>query len=224
MEELEILLFSFHNAGRTMKIHIFFRILALCAVLPVFASCIDIDSKIRLEGDGSGTIGFVYTVSQIAINLGMADKDQSLLPIPIGEADFRRTLQAVPGLALRSYSRKDDPDKAVVTAEIAFSDLEALNRLVSNSGDIFTLRTQGDVTIFEQSITSGNPNGLDERTREFLKAFFQPYTLSFQLTAPRAVKKANLPESVVSGREAKISLPITAVAESTVPILWAVEW
>jgi hypothetical protein len=207
-----------------MKIRKFIRTVILCAVLPVFVSCIDIDSKIRLEENGSGTIDFVYTVSQTAMTLGMADKEQSLLPIPVGEADFRRTVQAVPGLTLRSYSRKGDADKAVVTAGLDFSDLDALNRFVAFSNDTFTLKTVGDTTVFEQAVASGNPQGLDERTKEFLKTFFQPYKLSFSLTAPRTVKKANLPESVIEGREARISFPVTALAESTVPIVWMVEW
>lgn len=201
--------------------------LGICLLLGAFlllTSCIDIDSHIVLDENGSGTVEFTYKVAEIAMNLGAAEKDRTLLPIPVGEADLRRTVLAVPGLALESYSRSTEGENAVVKAKLSFRDIEALDRFAGREGITFALKKEGDNVVFEQILSPGNPDGIDEKTRRFFEAFFMPYRLRFTLTAPKNVKNAGPVKSEIAGRDARVSLSFIEIAESREPLLWRVEW
>ena len=190
----------------------------------LLTSCIDIESKIVLTETGSGTIEFTYTVSSVALSMDEADGSGSFLPIPVGEVDFRRTVLAVPGLSLQSYSRSASGDTTIIKAALGFTDISALNLFVGGDEEVFSLKNEGAATVFSQTVTSGGSEEVDARSRAFLEAFFKPYNLKFSLTAPRAIKKSIPETGNVSGRDAKISYPLIGVVDSREPIVWRVEW
>jgi hypothetical protein len=191
----------------------------------IFLSCIGIDSKMTLAADGSGTLELVYTVSDFARDWENAGTGQeSPLPVPINETDFRRSAAVVPGLSLESYSREESGDTSVIRAFLRFTSLDALNRFISGPDTHFKLTREGNRTIFEQVISFGSGGQIDERTREFIDSFFKTYILSFSLTAPRAISRTNLPGGISSGAQASVSFPLAEILKSPEAIIWRVEW
>ncbi len=200
-------------------------------LLPVVAgcvlflgSCIDIDANITINDAGAGSVELVYTVSPEAVSLENAERDDAFLPFPVDEADFRRTVLAVPGLSLKSYARSAAGDAIVVTAVLDFANIAALNRFVGGNEEIFTLRKENAGTVFTQTLTRGSAEELDPRAKSFLAAFFKPYRLSFSVAAPKPVKRAVPENGVVSGREARISYPLVSLIEAREPVVWRIEW
>jgi hypothetical protein len=191
----------------------------------IFLSCIGIDSKMTLAADGSGTIELVYTVSAVARDWDTAETGaESPLPIPINETDIRRSVEAVPGLSLESYSRTEEADTSVINVRLRFASLDALNSFVSGSDAHFSLTQEGNRTVFEQVISPGSGGEIDERTGEFINAFFKTYTLNFSLTAPRAITRTSPSGGNSSGAQASFSVPLAAALESREAIVWRVEW
>ncbi|MDR3201023.1 MAG: hypothetical protein LBT68_06145 [Spirochaetales bacterium] len=196
----------------------------LLAGLSLFCiSCLSIESRMTLAANGSGTLELVYTVSSLARDWDASGGENSPLPFPVAEADFRRSVAAAPGLSLNSYSRTDSGDSTIIRAALGFSSLEALNNFVTGAENTFTLRQEGGRSVFEQVITQGTQGGVDERTQEFVDTFFKPYSVSFSLTTPRPVSRA-VPRGTVSGARASISFPLPDVIKSSSPLVWRVEW
>ncbi|MDR1627047.1 MAG: hypothetical protein LBT33_10965 [Spirochaetia bacterium] len=197
--------------------------LLLAGLAFLFLSCLSMESKMTLAQDGSGTIQLTYTVSSFARDWDALDNQEAVLPLPINESDFRRAVSAVPGLSLDSYSRADSGDSSVIQAVLGFASLEALNSLVSGSGASFALSQEGGRTVFEQTISPGTRTPVEQRARDFITAFFQPYVLDFSLTAPRAARSSS-PPGKLSGNQASVSFPLPDVLQSPTPVVWRVEW
>ncbi|MDR1931250.1 MAG: thiamine phosphate synthase [Spirochaetales bacterium] len=199
------------------------RKLLIAAVSFILFSCLSVESKMTLAADGSGTLELVYTVSALARDWDAADSGNSPLPLPVGEADFYRSVAAAPGLTLNSYSRTETSESTVIKAVLGFASLEALNGFVAGGQSAFSLRQEGGVNVFEQIITPGTTGGIDEKTKEFVDAFFKPYTLSFSLTTPRPVRRT-VPPGTVSGAQASVSFSLPELIESADSLVWRVEW
>jgi hypothetical protein len=188
------------------------------------SSCVDLETKIELTPQGSGTLELVYVVSSALVQLGSTASPGVNLPLPIAEEDFRQTVASIPGLTLRSYQRKDEPDKSIIQALLAFSSLSEVNNLFGGKDSVISQAQEGTDRVVEITIASGIPGGLDPKTKELVNAFFSTYSLKFHLTLPQAVKRTSSPQSVVQGNTAQLSIPIVQALEQTAPLRWKIYW
>jgi len=188
------------------------------------SSCIDLETKIELTPQGSGTLELVYVVSSALVQLGSTASPGVNLPLPIAEEDFRQTVASIPGLTLRSYQRKDETDKSIIKALLAFSSLSEVNNLFGGKDPVISQAQEGTDRVVEITIASGIPGGLDPKTKELVNAFFSTYSLKFHLTLPQAVKRTSSPQSVVQGNTAQLSIPIVQALEQTAPLRWKIYW
>jgi len=188
------------------------------------SSCVDLETKIELTPQGSGTLELVYVVSSALVQLGSTASPGVNLPLPIAEEDFRQTVASIPGLTLRSYQRKDEPDKSIIQALLAFSSLSEVNNLFGGKDPVISQAQEGTDRVVEITIASGTPGGLDPKTKELVNAFFSTYSLKFHLTLPQAVKRTSSPQSVVQGNTAQLSIPIVQALEQTAPLRWKIYW
>ncbi|MDR2589055.1 MAG: hypothetical protein LBC67_06470 [Spirochaetales bacterium] len=199
---------------------------AACAAVLLLASCINVQSKITLAANGSGSIELEYTVSAFALTWETQEGKEQILPLPITEEDFRRAVSAVPGLSLRSWSASPEPqppgaDGLLVRAVLDFSSIEALGRFASRSGAAYRLTREGGRTIFEQTLAAGEA-AVD--AADFINAFFKNNVLSFSVTAPSNIRAAVPPGAKFSGREAAVSFPLPQLLQSREPLVFRVEW
>ena len=188
------------------------------------SSCIDLETKIELTPQGSGTLELVYVVSSALVQIGSTASPGVNLPLPIAEEDFRQTVASIPGLTLRSYQRKDETDKSIIKALLAFSSLSEVNNLFGGKDPVISQAQEGTDRVVEITIASGIPGGLDPKTKELVNAFFSTYSLKFHLTLPQAVKRTSSPQSVVQGNTAQLSIPIVQALEQTAPLRWKIYW
>lgn len=188
------------------------------------SSCIDMETKIELTAEGSGKLELVYIVSSALVELGSAASSGVNLPLPIGEEDFRQSVDSIPGLVLRSYERKDEPDKSIIQALVTFSSLSEVNQLFGGKDPVISQAQEGTDRVVEITITSGTSGDLDPKTKELLNAFFSTYSLKFHLTLPQGVKRTSSPQSVVQGNTAQLSIPIVQALEQTAPLKWKIYW
>jgi hypothetical protein len=116
--------------------YIFF--LKTAAVFVLFlglSSCLAVNTDIVFNADGSGTIAMEYRMSLRLKALGEQDGNERWYPLPVGKADFERTLQRLPGLKLLSFSSKEDEKDLTVTVNLAFSDPGALTAFLDAYGE-----------------------------------------------------------------------------------------
>jgi hypothetical protein len=115
-------------------------LLALCLAL---SSCMDIESRLTLRADGSGTLGLTYRISRQLADLGRTPGDTPVVPLPVEKEDFARALAGIPGLSLASFKRTQDAENVTIRAVVSFTSLEALSR-VAAFGELEPRMTEGE--------------------------------------------------------------------------------
>jgi hypothetical protein len=121
-----------------MKHRNHFRLLnaaAVFALLLCLSSCLAVSADIALNADGSGTIAMEYRMSLRLKALGEQDGNERWYPLPVGRADFERTLQRLPGMKLLSFSSKEDGKDLIVAASLSFSDPATLTAFLDAYGE-----------------------------------------------------------------------------------------
>ncbi|HCC36114.1 MAG TPA: hypothetical protein DEQ14_00040 [Treponema sp.] len=108
------------NTGTLMRVTvIFFALVSLC-------SCMGVNADITVRGDGSGKMILEYRVSRMAEALGRLDGNERWQTVPLGRADFERTMTRLPNLRLVSFSSKSDDKDIINKAELEFQNIEDL--------------------------------------------------------------------------------------------------
>jgi hypothetical protein len=108
---------------------------AVFALLLSLSSCLGVSADITLNADGSGTIAMEYRMSLQLKNLGGQDGNERWYTLPVGKADFERTLQRLPGLKLLSFSSQEDAKDLTVSVTLRFSDPAALAAFLDACGE-----------------------------------------------------------------------------------------
>jgi hypothetical protein len=101
----------------------------------LLSSCIGITADISVREDGSGRIRLEYRVSRIIESLGKLDGNERWQTVPVGKADFDRTLDRLPGLRMVSFSAKDDGKDVINRVELEFADMAALLSFLDAAGE-----------------------------------------------------------------------------------------
>ncbi|MDR0322741.1 MAG: hypothetical protein LBI28_14700 [Treponema sp.] len=165
-------------------------------------SCLGVEADISVRADGSGKINLEYRVSQMLESLGRLDGNERWPSIPVGRADFERTVARIQGLSLLSYSSKEVPSvnnvlggrDLLTKVSLEFKDVSALSAFWgsgsagSSAGNILRL-----VLLDLSSDT------IDEDLLALLKEISAGYEISFSLSAPKNAA-LSLSPSVSSAR------------------------
>lgn len=102
------------------------RILLACLCLAALASCVSVESRLAIRGDGSGTLTLAYRIPRAVADLGRSSDARATVPLPVAKTDFLRGLAGVPGVRLARYRRQLTETDVSVRAEIAFDRVENL--------------------------------------------------------------------------------------------------
>ena len=103
-------------------------------LLLILNSCFGASAGISVRADGSGKLALEYRVSELAESLGRLDGNERWHTVPVGRADFERSLARLPGLRLKSFSEKRVGNDSVTKAEIEFKTPEALAAFLDGNG------------------------------------------------------------------------------------------
>jgi hypothetical protein len=106
----------------------------ICYLLFVISSCLGISVDISLNQNGSGNAVLEYQISKAIDALGRFDGNERWNTIPVGKADFERTMDRLPGLKLTSFSSKEDRNDLIINAKLEFDDLNSLMSFIDASG------------------------------------------------------------------------------------------
>jgi len=117
-----------------MKNTPFVKLGALLLLLLLMDSCLGVSADIAFNQNGSGTITLEYRISKSLDSLGKLDGNERWNTIPVGKADFERTLDRLPKMKLLSYTSKEDAKDLIVTVKMEFQDMSALLAFMDASG------------------------------------------------------------------------------------------
>jgi hypothetical protein len=166
----------------------------LCIVAAVLlSSCVGIDSRLAIHENGSGTLVLTYRVSQLVVNLGNPVDGKGLVPLPLSQADFERSLASSNGMVrLTSFDRSEDQQDVTIRAELAFDSLDALARLDVFQSAQIRIANDGATHTFSQLIAKAPAEPITDDSLRMVDAFFGGYDLTFTIEAPQPVKTSSL--------------------------------
>jgi hypothetical protein len=195
---------------------------AVLVVLLCLSSCLGVSADIALNADGSGTLALEYRISRTLKTLGEQDGNERWYPLPVGKADFERTLRRLPGLTLLSFAAKDDGKDLTVTVKLGFTTMEALVAFLDAYGENAVYTKTGGAGRLLLTLYGGGAEANKE-----LEAFFAEissgYAVKISLSPPvegtlalldRSGKPASPPpggEIQGGGKKLSFALPLAGI-------------
>ncbi|GHV30796.1 hypothetical protein AGMMS4952_18330 [Spirochaetia bacterium] len=204
----------------------------------MFSSCVGVVQEILIRRDGSGTVSLEYRFSRELETLGKLDGNENWPPLPVGKADFERTVARIPGLSLHSFTTKTAGQDIVNQVKLSFSSTEALVHLLNGSaggsGQRASLVREGN----RNRLTLGWSGGgdTDPELLSLLGAAMEGYILEFGLTLPqtpelrildgngRARETPPAGTVTVQGKRAGFSVPMAGLLSSPEPFTLEILW
>jgi hypothetical protein len=159
----------------------FFSPLWLIPLLLTLNSCIGVSADISVRADGSGKIVLEYRVSHMAESLGRLDGNERWHTVPVGRADFERSLERLPGLRLISFSEKNNRTDIINTAELEFKTIDALLAFLDGGGTYTAFSRESGKNRLRLVLLEGQGSALDKDLLALLREVSAAYTISISL-------------------------------------------
>jgi hypothetical protein len=200
----------------------------------VFGSCVGTATEIVIRRDGSGTIALEYRISREFESLGKLDGNERWPPLPVGEADFERTVARVDGLSLRSFTTKTTAKDVIGEVKLDFANLEGLVYFLDISGQQASLSREGGknrLTLIFKSFPDTDPELLS-----LVSSVMEGYSLDFSLTLPGnaelrildgnggVLESPPMGSVAVQGTGVSFSSPMAELFTSTRPVNLEILW
>ena len=186
------------------------KIIFTFSLLILFSSCFGLSFDIVLNSNGSGTIDLEYRISKSIDSLGRLDGNERWNTIPVGRADFERTLDRLPELRLLSFSEKEEERDLVIGVKIEFKAikdllafLDAGGRRSSFSGDTASGRL---VLTLSEGAESNN-----QSLNKLIAEVFDSYSVNMSMSFP-------------GGRRVSHSFPLYEILSSSERITVEFNW
>jgi hypothetical protein len=190
-------------------------------VLFVFAgtlcSCIGLKTDIVLKADGTGTVTMEYRISREFQDIGALDGNARWPTVPVGQADFERTISRTEGLRLLSFSTGEEGPNLLYRATVGFSKLEDILPLLGEDGkNISLIREERRSLVLR--LTPGREAESEGESPELLalvEEAFRGYDIAISFSAPSPVelrvREGKGLEIEQGGRKAGFSIPISEI-------------
>jgi len=200
------------------------KVAAVCLALILLSSCVGIDARFVIRENGAGTLSLTYRVSQELVELGQTGSEKAGVPLPLSEADFRRSLDSARGVRLASFHRSENAKDLTVSAQIAFDSIEALANLPAFQDAGLSLTTEGGRHTLSQVISRAPREPVSEDSLEMVDALFDGYDLAWSIEVPRAIQSSTRGMLSADRRTLTYRTSITEILRSAADIDLSVSW
>ena len=182
-----------------------FTIVFLLLILILLNSCLGASADITLRADGSGKIALEYRVSQMLESMGRLDGNERWPVIPVGKADFERSLARIPDMRLASFSSKDIRKNSgahdlVTKVTLDFKNTAALLAFLDRSGSYSSLTQNNGKNILRLVLLDPAGGSIDEDLLSLVQDLSSGYEISLSFSVPKNASLSILPSPVPSAR------------------------
>ena len=202
-----------------------YTILFLLPVLLLLNSCFGVNADIILNQNGSGTINLEYRIAKSVDLLGRLDGNERWNTIPVGRADFERTLDRLPEMKLLSFSSREDAKDLIISARMEFSSIQGLLAFFDASGQRSSFSGNALSGSLSLTLSEGRQNN-NASLDHLIAAVTSPYTVVLGMTFPVSGNLAvqdtqgrnlgTIPGAVIvtTGKKVSCSVPLYQVLSS----------
>ncbi|TVR01836.1 MAG: hypothetical protein EA403_09955 [Spirochaetaceae bacterium] len=198
-------------------------ITVIVTALGMLTSCVELDTQITFRTAERGTIALAYRIDSRVLEIGMFDRDASIIPLPVGRSDFAQTAAAIDGLELRSYRMRERDGITTVTAELSFATAHALEAFFGPAAPAVVEAGSAE-TRFRHRLFDGFPDAIGEPGTRFADSFFSDASVSVTVTTPSAVTNHGVGERAASGRSVTARYTAADLLARAEPIWVDVTW
>jgi hypothetical protein len=145
-------------------------------------------TDIVLTADGAGTLNMEYRISGLLAEIGALDGNAAWPAVPVGRADFERTLDGLEDLRLLSFSEGEEGGDLIYRAAVGFPRLEAVLPLLDRGGRMLSLARGEKQSLLVRLRPEGKEEALDGELLALAEEHFRGYSFSMSLSAPSAVE------------------------------------
>ena len=156
--------------------------------------------------DLSGTARLEYIASRSLLDSGTLDGNEDWPAIPVGKADFERTVARIEGLSLRSYRERDQGGDRIFEVTLAFGHVSALAGFLSANGQQFVyanedgrhvlrafFRVVPDGVAPGEGVSGNAAQAYDGDLSDLVKKTFEGYRFDFTISVPGDKKTYSAP-------------------------------
>ncbi|MCL2805675.1 MAG: hypothetical protein FWD26_07035 [Treponema sp.] len=155
-------------------------VLFISVLLLTFNSCIGLSIDIQMNRDGSGRLTMEYRISRMIENLGALDGNEKWPTIPVGRADWERTIQRINGAKIVSFSSRERGQDTITNIVLEYDSEKTLLAILDPSGK----RSSINDNRFEYIMLDDSPVNYDAALMEMAKNMFADYNFSISFSAP----------------------------------------
>ncbi|MDR0689544.1 MAG: hypothetical protein LBG08_04665 [Spirochaetaceae bacterium] len=207
----------------------------MCLMTLFFSSCIGVKTNITIRDNGTGTIALEYRISRTVDSLGKLDGNEGWPPLPVGKADFERTITRIDGLRLTSFSTRDDETDRVIRVKMDFSGPEALIGFLDVPGQRAQLIREEKKHCLSLTLGAGTQNQ-DPELMALTETVFRGYAVELDIAFPRDItltlidgsgRQIDAPPAGnirKTGRNLRFSAPTAALLSTKEPVLMEIRW
>ena len=181
---------------------------------------------ITLNRDGSGIITLEYLVSKSLDSLGRLDGNERWNTIPVGRADFERTMARLPEMKLLSFSIKEQGRNLATNAKMEFANLRALMAFLDAGGLRSSLQgdaASGRILLTLSEGTGRRSPGLDKLIADISDSYSVSMSMTFPaggnllVTDAKGLALPAMPGSEIkpAGKQVSFAIPLYEVLSST---------
>jgi len=197
--------------------------LLLPMLLFILNSCIGISADIQMRKDGSGSITLEYRFSRMAETAGRLDGNEKYPVIPIGRADWERSVQRVEGMKLVSFSSREDAKDIINKATLNFTNTDALLKFLDHSGRRASVTRENGENKLHITLNERPSSQMNSELLDLVWEVCGGYSFKISLSAPKNAAidftdgegKQGMPPATTagssSGKKAAVSIDTAAI-------------
>lgn len=203
--------------------------------LSMLGACIGVQADVTINRDGGGIITLEYRMSRLLESLGKLDGNAAWPPVPVGKADFERTVARIDGLELLSFTSNARTDPVTTRVKLQFADPEALFRFLDSGGRNARFYREGGKDCVSLTL-GGEHESRDPDLAALAAGLSEGYSIDLRFSLPRNAeltvtdgtgKPLGLPPAgtlTAKGGDVAFSVPLGDLIASPVPFTLLIRW
>jgi len=195
------------------------KLLFPAAILFLFISCFGISTNIVINQNGSGTISIEYRISNTLDSIGRLDGNQRWNTIPVGRADFERTVSRLNDIRLLSFNTREDANDVYFSLRLEFSSIQGLLSFMDAYGQMSIFNEVNNVKTLTFILNEGsdiNNPSLEQLLSRISDGYEISYIINFPGEGRLSIKDrtGNIIAPLSNGRSASASFSLYDVLTS----------
>jgi hypothetical protein len=199
------------------------KITFLLLILTIFSSCVGLSMDIQFRKDGSARLNMEYRISGMAEVIGKLDGNENWPIVPVGRADWERTIERIAGADIVSFSSRQNQQDIVTNVTLNFENTEALLKFLNNSGNKASMNANQLDLILNDPASAAINNYLLDLFRQVTDGYTFTVSFSAEVNSNLTVTDGNRKEIPIpnnaqvisSGKKVSLSIPIFEIVTLT---------